>query len=376
MNQPIHILQIIDGLELGGAEVLLYDLITRLPPNGFRVSVCYFEPGPLEEDFVRLGIPLTRIPWSGRVDPALILRIKELIQQDPPQIVHTHLFKSDFNGRIAARLSGVPVVISTLHSCNDWARNPLQGWAYGINSRLADKIIAVSEEVHDFALQYMHTSSSQTMVIPNGISVEHFIKDASAGKAFRNEMNIAPNVPLIGIVAALVPVKDHKIFLEAAVRIHQVNDDVRFVIVGDGPLRRSLTDMAAELGLADSVIFCGNRRDIPAVMSALDILVFSSNVEGLPVALLEGMAASLPLVATTVGGMPGAVVDNETGLLVPPNDAVKLADSCLRLISDRELRDRMGQAGYARARAQYSIDAMMEKTIDLYKTILTRRGVV
>jgi len=373
MKKPIHILQIIDGLELGGAEVLLYDLITRLPPDEFRVSVCYFEPGPLEDDFFKLGIPVARFPWSRPVDPALMLRLSGLMRSDPPQIVHTHLFKSDFNGRLAARLSGVPSVVTTLHSCNDWART-FRGWLYGINSHLADKIIAVSDEVYDFALRYMHTPKSKTVSIPNGIPVDRFKKNQSAREAFRSEFNISADAPLIGIVAALVPVKDHMSFLEAARRIHQTAPQARFVIVGDGPLRAALTDKAAELGLGETVIFCGNRRDIPAVMSALDVLVFSSTVEGLPVALLEGMAASCPVVATTAGGMRGVVVDNETGILVPPSKPDALADACLRLVSNPQLARQMGQAGYERAESRYSIDAMMKQTIDLYRQLSARRG--
>jgi glycosyltransferase involved in cell wall biosynthesis len=374
VKQPVHILQIIDGLEIGGAEILLYDLTVRFISQGYRVTVCYSEAGPLEDDFRKLGISLTRLPWKRRVDPSLMRQYGKLIAQDPPQIVHTHLFKSDFNGRLAARLQGVPVVVSTLHSCSQWARNALQGLAYGLNARLADQIIAVSDEVHDFALKYMFLTPRRLTVIPNGVQVERFAENPALGMSVRRELNIAPHAPLLGMVASLTPVKGHHVFLQAAAQIRQVVEDARFLVAGDGPIKEALMRQAHELGLAEAVIFCGNRRDIPAIMSALDVLVFASTVEGLPIALLEGMAAGRPVVATTAGGIPSVVVDGQTGLLVPPNDAVSLAQACLRLIADSGLRRSMGQNGCARVKAQYSIETTAAKTMDLYQSLLERRG--
>ena len=374
MNQPIHILQIIDGLELGGAEGLLYDLTTRLAPNGFRVSVCYFEPGQLVDEFVKLGFPVKRIPWSSRVDLAAILRIKKLIQQDPPQIVHTHLFKSDFNGRLAARLAGVPVVLSTLHNCDSWARNPIFGPMYGVNALLADRLIAVADEVREFALQNFHIPGSRIVTIRNAIQIDHFENNASLGSSVRSELGIPSDAILFGIIARLDPQKDHENFLRSAAIVKNTCPNARFMIVGDGRLGESLKKLSTEMGLDKYVIFCGMRKDIPAVLSAMDVLVLSSQYEGLPMVLLEAMAASKPVVATAVNGVPGVVVDRETGFLVPPQNSQALADVCLKLAANKSLRLNMGESGYQRVKKYYNINDMTKNTIALYHALLERHG--
>lgn len=373
--EPIRVLQLIDGLNIGGAEVLLRDLAHGLLDDGrFQVSVGYSTPGPLVDQIAALGVPLTRLPRLARVDPLLLLNSWRLIRRERPQIVHTHLFKSDFHGRPAARLAGVPVVVSTLHNNSDWAKRPLLGQLYGANARLADRLIAVSEEVRTFSIDAMHLGEERVVAIRNGVPVERFVGNEPAGQALRAELGIAANAPLVGIVARLSPQKDHHTFLRAAAAIRRSLPDARFLIVGDGELRAELEAAAGALGLGEAVIFAGLRRDIPVVLAALDLLVFSSAWEGLPVALLEAMAASRAVVSTAVGGVPGVLVDGSTGLLVPPGDPEALAAAIAALLGDPARRAAMGRAGYERAVANYSIQAMVQTTIELYRQLLAQRG--
>lgn len=376
MNKSIHVLQMVDSLGVGGAEGLVYELTRKLVADGFRVSVCCCEIGPLADDLARLGVPVTQLPWRARMDPLLLMRMVAAIRRDPPQVVHTHLFKSDFHGRLAARLTGVPVVVSTLHSNNLWAKNPIFGFTYGLTTGFADRIIAVAEEVRDYAIRYFHIPSSRIITIPNTVDIRRFENSGEAGMKLRAELDIAADAPLIGIVARLDPPKDHKTFLKAAALVRKTVPNARFIIVGDGQLRQALDDFSAELGLEQAVVFCGRRNDIPSVMGALDILVLSSLYEGLPIALLEGMAASRPVVSTAVGGVAGLVVDGETGLLVPPANSEALAGACLRIIADPMLRTRMGQAGYIRVKERNSLDEMNMKVINLYSSLLSKHGTV
>jgi glycosyltransferase involved in cell wall biosynthesis len=376
MNKPTHVLQVVDSLGIGGAERQVYELIRKLVTDGFRVSVICCETGPFADDLARISVPVVRLPWRSRIDPMLLARMIKALRRDPPQIVHTHLFKSDFHGRFAATLTGVPVVVSTLHSCNDWAKNCFFGTTYGMTTRQADQIIAVADEVREYAIRYFHIKPSRVITIPNGVDVNRFQNNESASRRLRVELGIAANVPLIGIVARLDPPKDHKTFLMAAAMVRQAIPTTRFVVVGEGPLRQSLVKLANELGLAKSVIFCGHRNDIPAIMSALDILVMSSLYEGLPVALLEGMAASRPIISTAVGGIPGLVAEGETGLLVPPANPETLAGACIRLIGDPDLRIHMGKTGNAQVRKKYSLDEMNAKVISLYSLLLSQHGIL
>jgi glycosyltransferase involved in cell wall biosynthesis len=372
--RPIHVLHVIDGLNVGGAEIALRDLVQGLLQSGrYRVSVCYSTPGPLLAEMVALGPPTYRLPRLARVDPLLLLRMCQAIRRDPPHIVHTHLFKSDFHGRIAARLCRVPVVVSTLQNCDDWANNPLLGRIYGFTARFADGLIAVSNEVRDFAISRTHVAPDKLCVIPNSVALQRFAHQEEAGRGARREFGIDPGAPLLGIIARLAPQKDHQTFLEAAARIHSALPEARFLIVGDGPLRETLVRRAGELGVDQAVIFCGVRSDIPAIMAALDLLVLSSRWEGLPVALVEGMAAARPVVATAVGGVPEVVLHGSTGLLVPPADPEALADACIQALTDPDLRARLGRAGRARAEAHFSLDAMVRQTSQLYEELLSSR---
>lgn len=370
----IHVLQLIDGLNVGGAEVLLRDLVSGLQGERYRVSVGYSTPGPLADEIAALGVPLTHMPRVARVDLTLLSRMVRLMHLDPPHVVHTHLFKSDFHGRVAARICNIPAIVSTLHNVDAWASNPLLARLYGGTARFADRLIAVSDEVRRFAIERTAVPEAKVLTIDNGVSIQRFDNQQAAGAALRQELGIAPDAPLLGVVGRLAPQKDHATFLVAAQQILAVHPTARFLIVGHGDLRGTLEEQATSLGMAKAVVFAGLRKDVPAVMAAIDLLVFSSRWEGLPVALLEGMAARCAVVATAVGGVPGVVVDGTTGLLVPPADPAALAQACLRLLADRQMIARMGQAGRARVEARYSIDSMVRQTAEVYEQILTRRG--
>ena len=374
MSRPVRVMQLIDSMAFGGAEVLLRDLTRGLLARGYQVSVKYSTPGPLAEDIQAMGVSTARFPRLGRIDPFLLMQMWRHIRREKPDIVHTHLFKSDFHGRLAARLAKVPVVISTLHNCDRWAQNPFFSRIYGFTARFARKIIAVSDEVREYAIAQNLSSPETLKTIPNAISIENFKRDEAVGAKIRSEFGISSTAPLLGIVARLSEQKDHANFLHAAALISQVQPQARFLIVGDGVLRQSLQELANSLGLGESVIFCGIRRDTQAIYSALDVLVFSSRWEGLPVVLLEGMAAGLPVVATDVGGIAGVLKDGETGYLVAPADPQALAAGCLKLIGNSVVRKKMGAAANHHIQAHYSMDAMVDSISELYQTLLKERS--
>ena len=342
--------------------------------RGFRVSIGYSSSGPLVQELTSLGLPLTRLPRLMRIDPFLFWGMVSLIRRESPQIVHTHLFKSDFHGRLAARIAGVPVVVSTLHSIDPWAQERSLGRLYGWTARFADRVIAVSEDVRRFHATYTGIPEEKLVTIENGVDIHRFAGLESSGRAVRKELDFDNAALVFGVVGRLTPPKDHSTFLKAATLILKKVPKARFLIVGEGPLRKDLEVQAQKTGLGNAVIFTGLRKDVPAVLAALDVLVFSSLWEGLPVALLEGMAAARPIVATTVGGIPEVVLPDKSAFLVPPGDAHALAQACLRLASDPATRHSMGQAGLERVVARYSIDAMIDRTAALYAKLLQERG--
>jgi len=297
-----------------------------------------------------------------------------LIRSDPPQIVHTHLFKSDFHGRLAARMAGVPVVVSTLHNADDWAQRWPMGALYGATARFTDKLIAVSDEIRRFHIEKTGVPAGKVTVIENGVDIRRFKRIQAAGEKIRAEYGISPASILFGIIGRLKPQKDHVTFLKAAAHVLRKTPSARFLVVGDGPLRNELENLASELGVTPAVIFTGLRSDIPAVLAALDVLILSSRWEGLPVTLLEGMAAEKAVVATSVNGINGVAVPDVTALLVPPEDSAALAEACLKLAFDLDLRMRLGWAGFERVSARYSLDVMIDRTAGVYNDLLRRRG--
>lgn len=366
------ILQLIDGLNVGGAEVLLVDLVRGIKASGDDVCVGYSTRGPLENKLRELDVTCVRLPRLGRIDPILFFGMCRLILRERPDIVHTHLFKSDLHGRLAARLCGVPVVVSTSHNNDVWAKRFPLGRLYGFTAKLTDKVIAVSDEVRDYQIQHTGIDSEKICVIENGVDIRRFSNQTEAGLAFRKEFQIDVDTPLIGIIGRLKPQKDHDNFLNAAAQIKGKIPEARFLIVGDGPLRDELKFKAQALGLESSVIFCGLRQDIPAVLSALNLLVISSKWEGLPVTLLEGMAARCPIVSTAVGGVPNVVADGESALLVPPEDPSALANACTKILREPALARALVNAGFGRAQQQFSLDAMIQKTLKLYQELLEK----
>jgi glycosyltransferase involved in cell wall biosynthesis len=372
---PIHIVQVIDSLKIGGAEMLLRELTQGLLDRNFRVTVCYNTAGPLVDSFNAMDIELFHFPSKARINPFLITQLSGVMKRGKPQLVHTHLFKSDFHGRLAARLSGVPVVISTLHNNDVWARRFPLGQIYGATARFTDALIAVSQEVRQYHLQYTGIPAEKIVTIENGVDLSRFSTiDTMPGENFRKEFNIDSKAPLFGIIGRLVPQKDHFLFLRTAAEILKKLPLARFLIVGDGELRGAIEEEARRLSLLPALIFTGIRRDIPAILDALDVLVFSSKWEGLPVTLLEGMAASRPVVSTAVDGVRDVLQDGITGILGPAGDYYALAQACLKLANNVELRKSMGLAGRKLVSERYSIVSMIDRTVALYQKYLSEKG--
>ena len=368
---PKHVVQVIDGMNIGGAEMLLRELSRGLLERNFRVSVCYNTPGPLIESFDEMKIPLRQFSPRRRVDPALLSWLTQVFRQERPAVVHTHLFKSDLHGRLAARLAGVPVVISTLHNNDIWARRFPLGRVYGWTAKAVDALIAVTADVKRYHVQYTGVPANQVHVIENGVDLSRFSAppDDSAGVAIRNGFAIAAAAPLFGVIGRLVPQKDHALFLRTAAEILKSLPDARFLVVGDGELRQELEQQAKDLHLDQALIFAGIRKDIPAILAALDVLVFSSKWEGLPVTLLEAMAAEKPVVSTAVDGVRDVMQDGVTGLLCTP-DAEALAAACVALARDPARRKAMGAAARKLATERYSIQSMIGRTVALYEKFM------
>jgi glycosyltransferase involved in cell wall biosynthesis len=362
-------------MNIGGAEMLLMDMLEAFQKENHPLHVAYFTDGPLRQRVTELGIPFTRLSKKGLKDPRLIFRIMGLINSFKPDVVHTHLSKSDFSGQLGAALLRVPARVLTIHNTNPWRKNWLSNNLMGLGVAGCQKMIAVSPVVKEYTAQWSNYAADKMVVIENGIDLNRFNIQTVTALDKNQSWGIAADAPTVGIVGRLDPQKGHTVFLQAAQIISRQIPAVKFIIIGDGPLRLEIETQIKELGLESEVIMAGTVRDIPGALAVLDIITFSSIFEGLPVALLEAMAMRRPVVSTAVGGIPAVITDDYNGLLVPPENPERLAKQIITVLQNPDLADRLAAAASQTIQEKYSASVMHHKTIDLYQSLLKNNTV-
>jgi len=349
-----RVLVVITLAEVGGAQTYVASLLPALAER-FDVAVAAHGPGPLEKAVRDAGvryIPLghLRRPLSPWRDLLALVELVRLFRRERPAAVHLNSSKALAVGRVAALLARVPVRIVTVHGWAFSTRSPLYRIAERLLAPLTTSTICVSEKELAVGLAARTCRADRSVVILNAVDV------ASAPTAHLNG-----NLPQVVSVGRFRAPKDFPTLAQALRRLDPAS--FRAVIVGDGPDRALMpADTPAEL--------VGERDDVPALLASSDLFVLSSRSEGLPMSVLEAMAAGLPVVASAVGGIPELVVDGETGLLVPPGDPDALADALGKLITDPELRQRLGAAGRARAEACFDLPRFRQAHIRLYEELL------
>jgi glycosyltransferase involved in cell wall biosynthesis len=387
----VKVIRVIARLNIGGPAIHVVNLTAGLDPERFESLLVTGTESRGEGSMLDLararGVAPVIIPGMvgeatlNRRDLKVLMALYRLFRRERPHIVHTHTAKAGVLGRVAARLAGVPVVVHTFHGhVLHGYYSPLMSWLLRRAERglglLSDRLVTVSEQVKRDLVRYHVAGADRITVIPLGLDLEPFLASAGHRGKLRHELGLRDREPLIGIVGRIFPIKNHRLFLETAARVAAQLDGARFLVVGDGILRQAMEDYARALGIADRVVFTGWRRDLPSIYPDLDVLVVSSNNEGTPVSAIEAMAAGCPVVATRVGGLPDLIADGQTGRLVPPRDPAALAASILRLLGDREMARRLGEAAQATVARRFTVERLCRDVEDLYVTLLARKGIV
>ncbi|MDY7042159.1 MAG: glycosyltransferase, partial [Chloroflexota bacterium] len=327
---------------VSGSENHLLTLASHLDRDRYRLTFCLLvERGPDLSAYIAAleagGVEVVRFPIRADLDPLLLWRLGRFLSARRPDIVHTHLIHGDLYGTLAARLAGVPYVVSTKHNDDVFRRNRLYAWLSRRAARKQDRIIVISDNLARFSVEVEGLDVDKITRIHYGLDGATFrarVHDVDVG-GVRAELRVPIDEPLVGIVARLDQQKGHTYLLRAWPQVIAALPEARLLVVGDGPLRTALQHQARDLGLEGSVIFAGRREDVPRIMAALDVMTLPSLWEGFGLVLLEAMAVARPIVASRVSAIPEIVADGETGLLVPPRDAEALAAALIELLRDR-----------------------------------------
>ena len=385
----IKVLRIISRMNIGGPAIHVTNLNSGLDPDRYVSLLVSGTENPGEGSLRDLaesaGVEVTVIPQIrsaaslGPRDVLALFKLYRLMRRERPQIVHTHESKAGFLGRLAARIAGVPIVLHTHHGhVLRGYYGPLKSWALRrmeqLLALLTDRLIAVSEQVKRDLVQYRVARSEKISVVPLGFDLEPFLSSEVHRGSFRREMNLNGSTRLVGIVGRLFPIKNHRLFLDAAALVTAEEPASRFVVVGDGVLRQELDQYARDLSIRDMVIFTGWRRDLPRIYADLDVLVVSSDNEGTPVSAIESMASGCPVVATRVGGIPDVISDGDTGYLVPAGDADALASRILSLLRDDQEVSRLRAAARAFARDRYNLQRLISDIQAIYENLISKKG--
>lgn len=377
----MKVLTLVDRLSTaGGGERLAVQLATRVDPERFESVLCASRKEfPVRVDpsvtVARRMIDESGIRFVGlerhsgwRLDDWLPLY--RLLRRERFDVVHAHKFGSNVWGTLIGRLARVPVIVTHEHS---WAFDgqPVRRFLdRELIGRGCSVFVAVSEDDRRKMIEVERVPREKLLFVPNGIGPRSL-----RGSDVRAELGIPADAPLIGTVGVLRPEKALDVLVHAVAPLLRELPELRVVVVGDGPERQALTELIAREGVADRVLLAGFRDDIPDVLAAIDVAVSTSAREGGPLAMMEFMEAALPIVATSVGGVPDLIDDGVHGRLVRPGDVTGLTDALREMLSDREVSRRMGERAQERRRREFDLEVVVRRVEALYERLIHGGGV-
>lgn len=372
--KKIRILRIVSNLGVGGVQKRMVSLLPKLNKERYNIVVCSFKSGELQHCLEQSGISVRIVKRRFKFDPICIYRLCSIMKKENIDIVHTHCHKPNTTGRVAVKLAGVPVIIANEHNVDSWKSS----WQLILDKWLAaysDKIIAVSEAVKNFYVENADIPADKFEVIYNGVDLDFWQKDIPSQEVIaekKAELGLLQDDKVIAAIGRLHPQKDHEYLLRAAREIIPRMKNLKFLIVGDGPMRDSLESLSERLGIKENVVFTGKRDDIKDLLYISDISVLSSIREGFSNVVLESMACGKPVVATDVGGNKEIIIDGENGFIVPSRDKDALADKILALAGNEELTEKMGLAAKETVK-NFSLSQMAYKTEKLYEKSMGKK---
>jgi len=325
---------------------------------------------PMLDEASKRALEIEQWEDMAWLSPSVIRRLARKLKMGGFSLLHTHDYKTNLLGGIAARLAGVnPIATLHLHDLST-RRLRLYRILDLVGLRSFPRVIAVAEALRR-ELIAAGLPPSKVVTIHNGIEGQGFAAGAfTRAERLRQQLGIGTDQPVISTIGRLSPQKGQRDFLESAARVLKAVPNAMFLVLGDGPAKEELRDLCRSLNIQDAVSFLGHQRDVAAFMALSNCIVLASVREGLPYVLLEALALARPVVATQVGGVPELVQDGEAGLVVPPRKPDRLAEAILYLLRNPAEAARLGQEGRERVLREFTAEVMGYKTAEVYRAVL------
>lgn len=372
-KRTLSILFIIDGVEFGGGERVFLQLVAGLTRR-FNIFVAATPGGKFEDSIIKLEHRFFPVDMTRQFSLQTILQIKNIIQNHKIDLVHSQGSRADFYARIAGRMAGKSRNLCTIAM-------PVEGFDLGyfrkkiyrsldcITERYVNRFIVVSDSLKKFLVEKRRIPESRIIRIYNGIELQQFNTITETINP-RKEFGVPNNVPLVGAVGRMVWQKGFEFLVKAVPEVVVSIPNAKFLIVGDGPLREKLEALSKELRVRDKIIFAGFKSDIKEVLSAIDMLVVPSLLEGFPMITLEAMAMAKPIIATNIAGTTEQITNCNNGVLVLPGDPDALAKAVIEVYNDKEFAKKIGLAARKKVEENFSVEKMISETEKIYMSLL------
>ena len=374
VDKRIRVCMVMPKLQVGGAEVQVLNLIRKIDRSRFALSLCLFNEGHAEMEKTAAehveSVFILNFRW--RRFPVSFFRLVRYLRKGRFDVVHAHLAPADLVGRAAAWMAGVPVRVTTEHGKGLWksgARLLVERMLNGIT----DARICVSRDIMEIRRAREHTPANKLVYIPNAVDPEQFGRPARGRDAVMAEFGWPAGDPLVLSVGRIVKEKDYPLLIEAFTAMAAKVPRARCIIAGDGDRMDEVRAVVKKNGMEDRIALPGTRNDVSDLLSAADLFVLSSEREGLPVSLLEAMAAGTAIVTTDVGGVGEAVIEGESALMVMHGDASALASAMERVLTDAVLREKLINNASRAVEERFSMNSAASTLGDLYERLVAKK---
>lgn len=361
---------------VAGSEGHLLRLLPGLARRGVDVHMIILEDAhhpvePFSRALRAQDVEVETLPISHDIDPGLPGRLTRRFRDLQPDLVHTHLIHADLYGLPAAARAGVPFAVSARHNDDAFRYNPLVKWVNRRAMRHAQRVVVISHALARFVVEVEGIDPARVVTVHYGFEAPP--PDPEARRTARLTLGYTDEL-LVGVFGRLVRQKGVDVLLDAFAAVQPRQPEARLIVIGDGPLRADLEKQTYDLGLDGVVRFTGWIEQARRLMPACDVIVVPSRWEGFGLVTLEAMGHARPLIASRTSALPEIVIDGDTGVLVPPEDSVALAAAIDALLSDKHKAETYGMAGYKRLVCDFSIEKMVEATLNVYHDVIKSAG--